>query len=114
MMRGCTLNAAVLGVLTGIAGCICIFIYLFVPLFTAAADSLYSTVCQGVHIENILFWLFFPENFSVFPFEIQPIITLEGSISYTFLKEGINKVTVQVASGGAIMQDAKVITVKGE
>lgn len=48
------------------------------------------------------------------PFEIQPIITLEGSISYTFQREGINKVTVQVASGGTIMQDAKVITVKGE
>lgn len=65
--------------------------------------------------EKIFFTdLFFAENFSVFPFEIQPIITLEGSISYTFLKEGINKVTVQVASGGTIMQDAKVITVKGE
>lgn len=48
------------------------------------------------------------------PFEIQPIITLEGSVSYTFQREGINKVTVQVASGGTIMQDAKVITVKGE
>lgn len=53
-------------------------------------------------------------KFSVFPFEIQPIITLEGSISYTFQTEGKNKVTVQVASGNTIMQDSKVITVKGE
>lgn len=52
--------------------------------------------------------------FCVFPFEIQPIITLEGSISYTFHKEGKNKVTVQVASGSTVMQDSKVITVKGE
>lgn len=60
-------------------------------------------------------FFFFPENFSAFPpFEIQPVITLEGSVSYTFQREGINKVTVQVASGGTIMQDAKVITVKGE
>lgn len=74
-------------------------------------------ICQRMHVENILYspFFFFPENFSAFPlFEIQPIITLEGSVSYTFQREGINKVTVQVASGGAIMQDAKVITVKGE
>lgn len=48
------------------------------------------------------------------PFENQPIVTLEGSISYMFLREGMNKVTVQVASGSTIMQDTKVITVKGE
>ncbi|KAE8280724.1 VPS10 domain-containing receptor SorCS3 Precursor [Larimichthys crocea] len=42
----------------------------------------------------------------------EPIITLEGSISYTFQRRGKNKVTVQVASGSTIMQDSKVITVK--
>uniref|UniRef100_A0A7N6AV12 PKD domain-containing protein n=1 Tax=Anabas testudineus TaxID=64144 RepID=A0A7N6AV12_ANATE len=42
----------------------------------------------------------------------EPIITLEGSISYTFHREGKNKVTVQVASGGTVIQDSKVITVK--
>lgn len=57
---------------------------------------------------------FSSEILCVFPFDIQPIITLEGSISYTFLTEGKNKVTVQVASGSTIMQDSKVITVKGE
>lgn len=59
---------------------------------------------------------YFPERFSViFPiFEIQPIITLEGSISHMFHREGKNKVTVQVACGSTVMQDSKVITVKGE
>lgn len=47
-------------------------------------------------------------------FEIQPIITLEGSVSHTFQRAGKNKVTVQVASGGAIVQDSRDITVKGE
>lgn len=56
----------------------------------------------------------FSVQFSVFPFEMQPFITLEGSISYTFHREGKNKVTVQVASGGTVIQDSKVITVKGE
>lgn len=47
-------------------------------------------------------------------FEIQPIITLEGSVSHTFQRAGNNKVTLQVASGGAIVQDSRDITVKGE
>lgn len=67
-----------------------------------------------MHVENILCSLFLRISLLFPPFEIQPIITLEGSVSYTFQREGINKVTVQVASGGTIMQDAKVITVKGE
>ncbi|XP_062319686.1 VPS10 domain-containing receptor SorCS3 [Osmerus eperlanus] len=50
------------------------------------------------------FWWF--ENSS------EPIITLEGSISYTFAREGMTKVTVQVSSGGFILQDTKVIAVK--
>lgn len=46
--------------------------------------------------------------------KIQPIITLEGSVSHTFQRGGKNKVTVQVASGNAIVQDSRDITVKGE
>ncbi|XP_019715789.1 VPS10 domain-containing receptor SorCS3-like [Hippocampus comes] len=49
---------------------------------------------------------------SVLSFLTQPIVTLDGSISYTFQKEGTNKVTVQVASGSAVMQDSRDITVK--
>lgn len=87
-------------------------------MFTAASP--HYAVCQGLHVESILYsaekmQIFFPcEIFCVFPFETQPIITLEGSISYTFRREGKNKVTVQVASGSTIMQDSKVITIKGE
>lgn len=46
--------------------------------------------------------------------KIQPIITLEGSVSHTFQRGGKNKVTVQVASGSAIVQDSRDVTVKGE
>ncbi|XP_037535849.1 VPS10 domain-containing receptor SorCS3 [Nematolebias whitei] len=42
----------------------------------------------------------------------EPIITLEGSISHMFHREGKNKVTVQVACGSTVLQDSKVITVK--
>ncbi|XP_006630890.2 VPS10 domain-containing receptor SorCS3 [Lepisosteus oculatus] len=41
----------------------------------------------------------------------EPLITLEGSISYTFSKEGMNTVTVQVSSGNTILQDTKTIAV---
>lgn len=57
---------------------------------------------------------FLGNSLCYFLFEFQPIITLEGSISYTLQREGENKVTVQVASGSSVMQDSKVITVKGE
>ncbi|XP_035255451.1 VPS10 domain-containing receptor SorCS3-like isoform X1 [Anguilla anguilla] len=42
----------------------------------------------------------------------EPIITLEGSIPYTFANEGVNTVTVQVSSGNTILQDTKQITVQ--
>uniref|UniRef100_A0A8C1V8R1 Sortilin related VPS10 domain containing receptor 3b n=1 Tax=Cyprinus carpio TaxID=7962 RepID=A0A8C1V8R1_CYPCA len=42
----------------------------------------------------------------------EPLITLEGSISYTFTREGPNSVTVQVSTGGTVLQDVKIITVK--
>ncbi|KAG7463022.1 hypothetical protein MATL_G00190840 [Megalops atlanticus] len=42
----------------------------------------------------------------------EPIITLEGSIPFTFLKEGMNAVTVQVSSGNGILQDTKKIAVQ--
>ncbi|MGH0183354.1 UNVERIFIED_CONTAM: hypothetical protein FKN15_011935 [Acipenser sinensis] len=39
------------------------------------------------------------------------LITLEGSVSYTFTMEGMNTVTVQVSAGDAILQDTKTIAV---
>lgn len=45
---------------------------------------------------------------------LQPLITLEGSISYTFSTEGIHTIIVQVAAANTILQDTKAIVVKGE
>lgn len=44
----------------------------------------------------------------------QPVITLEGSVSCTFPREGISTVTVQVSVGNSILQDRKSIAVHGE
>ncbi|XP_026788198.3 VPS10 domain-containing receptor SorCS1 [Pangasianodon hypophthalmus] len=41
----------------------------------------------------------------------EPIITLEGSVAFTFPREGINIVTVQVVAGSTIQQDRKTIAV---
>lgn len=45
---------------------------------------------------------------------LQPLITLDGSISYTFPSEGMHTVAVQVAAGNTILQDTKTIAVKGQ
>ncbi|CAB1344629.1 unnamed protein product, partial [Coregonus sp. 'balchen'] len=42
----------------------------------------------------------------------EPVISLDGSISYTFTSEGMNTVTVQVSSANAILQDTKTIAVQ--
>lgn len=44
---------------------------------------------------------------------VQPLITLESSISYTFPTEGIHTVIVHVAAANIILQDSKAIVVKG-
>lgn len=103
---------------TSSASWMCLFIALIV--FTAAPPLImhnvkgYTSSVFYIQLRGCTFYTC--ETGSVFfsPFEIQPIITLEGSISHTFQREGKNKVTVQVASGSTIMQDSKVITVKGE
>ncbi|XP_051993220.1 VPS10 domain-containing receptor SorCS1-like [Xyrauchen texanus] len=41
----------------------------------------------------------------------EPVITLEGSVAFTFSQEGISVVTVQVAAGKTILQDRKTIAV---
>ncbi|XP_026864207.2 VPS10 domain-containing receptor SorCS1 isoform X2 [Electrophorus electricus] len=41
----------------------------------------------------------------------EPVITLEGSVAFTFPQEGTNIVTVQVAAGNTILQDRKTISV---
>uniref|UniRef100_A0A4W5PMF7 PKD domain-containing protein n=1 Tax=Hucho hucho TaxID=62062 RepID=A0A4W5PMF7_9TELE len=42
----------------------------------------------------------------------EPVISLDGSISYTFTSEGMNTVTVQVSSANTILQDTKTISVQ--
>ncbi|TNM99316.1 hypothetical protein fugu_012349 [Takifugu bimaculatus] len=81
-------------------------VYLSAPVVAVKGkEANLTVVVWPSHTRTLTFFWWF-DNSS------EPIITLEGSMSYTFQREGINKVTVQVASGGTIMQDAKVITVK--
>uniref|UniRef100_A0A667XEI7 Sortilin related VPS10 domain containing receptor 3 n=1 Tax=Myripristis murdjan TaxID=586833 RepID=A0A667XEI7_9TELE len=42
----------------------------------------------------------------------EPVITLDGSISYTFPSEGMHTITVQVSSANTILQDTKTIAVQ--
>ncbi|XP_032419731.1 VPS10 domain-containing receptor SorCS3 [Xiphophorus hellerii] len=42
----------------------------------------------------------------------EPVITLDGSVSYTFRSEGMHSITVQVAAANGILQDTKSIAVK--
>ncbi|XP_055758030.1 VPS10 domain-containing receptor SorCS1-like isoform X3 [Salvelinus fontinalis] len=44
---------------------------------------------------------------------LRPVISLDGSILYTFTSEAMNTVTVQVSSANAILQDTKAIEVQG-
>ncbi|XP_048104276.1 LOW QUALITY PROTEIN: VPS10 domain-containing receptor SorCS1 [Alosa alosa] len=41
----------------------------------------------------------------------EPVITLDGSVAFTFSREGVNVVTVQVSAGNVILQDKKTIAV---
>uniref|UniRef100_A0A3B4US96 Sortilin related VPS10 domain containing receptor 3b n=1 Tax=Seriola dumerili TaxID=41447 RepID=A0A3B4US96_SERDU len=81
-------------------------VYLSVPIVAIRGkEANLTAVVWPSHTRTLTFFWWF-DNSS------EPIITLEGSISYTFQREGKNKVTVQVASGSTVMQDSKVITVK--
>ncbi|XP_032397532.1 VPS10 domain-containing receptor SorCS3 isoform X1 [Etheostoma spectabile] len=81
-------------------------VYLSAPIVAIRGKKVNLTVVVWPsHTRTLAFFWWF-DNSS------EPIITLEGSISYTFQREGKNKVTVQVASGSTIMQDSKVITIK--
>uniref|UniRef100_A0A8C3APV2 Sortilin related VPS10 domain containing receptor 3b n=1 Tax=Cyclopterus lumpus TaxID=8103 RepID=A0A8C3APV2_CYCLU len=81
-------------------------VYLSAPIVAIRGKEVNLTaVVWPSHTRTLTFFWWF-DNSS------EPIITLEGSISYTLQGEGKNKVTVQVASGSSVMQDSKVITVK--
>ncbi|XP_077437651.1 VPS10 domain-containing receptor SorCS3 isoform X1 [Vanacampus margaritifer] len=81
-------------------------VYLSVPLVAVRGkESNLTAVVWPSHIRTLTFFWWIANS-------SEPIITLDGSISYTFQKEGANKVTVQVACGGTVMQDSRDITVK--
>ncbi|XP_038126140.1 VPS10 domain-containing receptor SorCS3-like [Cyprinodon tularosa] len=81
-------------------------VYLSAPVVASKEKAANLTaVVWPSHTRTLTFFWWF-ENSS------EPIITLEGSISHMFLREGKNKVTVQVACGSTVLEDSKVITVK--
>ncbi|XP_032409521.1 VPS10 domain-containing receptor SorCS3 isoform X1 [Xiphophorus hellerii] len=81
-------------------------VYLSAPIVAIREKAANLTaVVWPSHTRTLTFFWWF-ENSS------EPIITLEGSISHMFLREGENKVTVQVACGSSVLEDSKVITVK--
>nr|XP_057914257.1 VPS10 domain-containing receptor SorCS3 [Doryrhamphus excisus] len=81
-------------------------VYLSAPIMAVRGkETNLTAVVWPSHIRTLTFFWWIANS-------SEPIITLEGSISYTFQKEGTNKVTVQVASGSTVMQDSRVLTVK--
>ncbi|XP_047208528.1 VPS10 domain-containing receptor SorCS3-like [Girardinichthys multiradiatus] len=81
-------------------------VYLSAPIVVIKEKATNLTaVVWPSHTRTLTFFWWF-ENSS------EPIITLDGSISHMFLREGKNRVTVQVASGSTVLEDSKVITVK--
>ncbi|XP_057704524.1 VPS10 domain-containing receptor SorCS3 isoform X1 [Corythoichthys intestinalis] len=81
-------------------------VYLSAPLVAVRGkESNLTAVVWPNHIRTLTFFWWIANS-------SEPIITLDGSISFTFQKEGTNKVTVQVASGSTVMQDSRDITVK--
>lgn len=88
--------------------------FIMLIVFSAVSLLIIQWVRDWLYVVFNIMQLFVCSSFVFFPFEIQPIITLEGSISHTFHRVGKNKVTLQVACGSTVMQDSKVITVRGE
>lgn len=81
-------------------------IYLSAPIVTVRGKEANLSVMVWPNHTRTLTFFWWLDNSS------EPLITLGGSISYTFQRVGRNKVTVQVASGGNVMQDSQIITVK--
>ncbi|XP_024283088.1 VPS10 domain-containing receptor SorCS3 isoform X2 [Oncorhynchus tshawytscha] len=81
-------------------------VYLSAPVVAIRKkEANLTAVVWPVHQRTLTFFWWF-ENSS------ESLITLGGSIAYTFQKEGMNRVVVQVSSGCNILQDTKVIIVK--
>uniref|UniRef100_A0A663MKE5 Sortilin related VPS10 domain containing receptor 1 n=1 Tax=Athene cunicularia TaxID=194338 RepID=A0A663MKE5_ATHCN len=73
-----------------------------------------TTKNKEVNATSNAFLLFLADQINLIsPFLVylQPLITLEGSITFTFSVEGMNTITVQVSAGNTILQDTKTIAV---
>lgn len=44
----------------------------------------------------------------------QPVVTLDGTLSFTFPKEGRHAVTLQASVGNTVLQDQMAVAVYGE
>uniref|UniRef100_A0A8C7MHT4 VPS10 domain-containing receptor SorCS3-like n=1 Tax=Oncorhynchus kisutch TaxID=8019 RepID=A0A8C7MHT4_ONCKI len=64
-----------------------------------------TAVVWPIHSRTVTYFWWLGNN-------TEPVISLDGSISYTFTSEGMNTVTVQVSSANAILQDTKTIAVQ--
>uniref|UniRef100_A0A8C6TQ09 Sortilin related VPS10 domain containing receptor 3b n=1 Tax=Neogobius melanostomus TaxID=47308 RepID=A0A8C6TQ09_9GOBI len=72
-------------------------IYLSAPIVTLRGKEANLSVMVWPNHTRTLTFFWWLDNSS------EPLITLEGSISYTFQRAGRNKVTVQVASGSDVI-----------
>ncbi|XP_041117992.1 VPS10 domain-containing receptor SorCS3-like isoform X1 [Polyodon spathula] len=80
-------------------------IHLSVPFVAIKNKEVNLTaVVWPSHSRTMTYFWWFENN-------TEPVITLEGSVSYTFTVEGMNTVTVQVSAGDVILQDSKTIAV---
>uniref|UniRef100_A0A8C5R636 Sortilin related VPS10 domain containing receptor 1 n=1 Tax=Leptobrachium leishanense TaxID=445787 RepID=A0A8C5R636_9ANUR len=78
-------------------------IHLVLPFVTSKNKELNATFTQLQCRDNVTLFLLLVI--------LQPLVTLDGSISFTFAAEGMNSITVQVAAGNTILQDTKTIAV---
>uniref|UniRef100_A0A8C3QCZ2 Sortilin related VPS10 domain containing receptor 1 n=1 Tax=Geospiza parvula TaxID=87175 RepID=A0A8C3QCZ2_GEOPR len=88
-------------------------VHLSLPFVTTKNKEINATAVLWPSQPNS-FLLFLSSQINwIFPFMmyLQPLITLEGSITFTFSVEGMNTITVQVSAGNTILQDTKTIAV---
>uniref|UniRef100_A0A8C5R5H3 Sortilin related VPS10 domain containing receptor 1 n=1 Tax=Leptobrachium leishanense TaxID=445787 RepID=A0A8C5R5H3_9ANUR len=80
-------------------------IHLVLPFVTSKNKELNaSVILWPSHVGTVTYVWWLGNN-------SEPLVTLDGSISFTFAAEGMNSITVQVAAGNTILQDTKTIAV---
>uniref|UniRef100_A0A6I8PNT2 VPS10 domain-containing receptor SorCS1 n=1 Tax=Ornithorhynchus anatinus TaxID=9258 RepID=A0A6I8PNT2_ORNAN len=83
-------------------------VHLSLPFVTTKNKEVNATaVLWPSHVGTLTYVWWYGNN-------TEPLITLEGSISFKFTAEGMNTITVQVSAGNTILQDTKTIAVYEE